>query len=203
MLSGVDLEVDTGAHVALMGASGEGKSTLLTLLGGLEPAQSGEVVVAGQDLRKLGRSEMAAFRSRTVGFVFQHFGLLEALTAFANIELPLSIARRPRLERERRVRELLDEVGLSDRARHLPGRLSGGEQQRVAVARAVANEPALILADEPTGNLDEANADRVLGLLESSRRDRGCTLVVVTHDRNVARRADVVFRLSDGKLSAA
>src|SRR5205085_9375700 len=139
VLSGVDLDVEAGSHVALMGASGEGKSTLLSLLGGLEPALAGELHVAGHDLRTLSRKEMASFRSRTVGFVFQHFGLLEALTAAGNVELPLSIARRPAAERERQVGLLLDQVGLGDRARHLPGRLSGGEQQRVAVARAVAN----------------------------------------------------------------
>ena len=203
VLRGLDLEVGPGRYVALAGDSGEGKSTLLALLGGLQRVQSGELVVGGHDLRRLRASDMALFRSRTVGFVFQHHGLLESLTARENVALAMSLAGHRQADSERRALGLLAQVGLSDRADHLPGRLSGGERQRVAVARAMANQPALILADEPTGNLDERNAGRVLDLLEAAWLQQGATLVIVTHDRSIAERAETRLQLHEGRLKAA
>ena len=200
VLSGLDLTVEPGGYVALVGASGVGKSTLLSVLGGLEAPQAGSVVVDGADLGGLSRSQLAAFRRETVGFVFQHFGLLEALTAAENVELACSLARVAPAARRRRAAELLDAVGLGDRTRHRPVELSGGERQRVAIARALANGPRLVLADEPTGNLDEESSAHVIELLEHLPADQGCTLVVVTHDRRVAERATQHFRLVDGRL---
>ncbi|MEP7104504.1 MAG: ABC transporter ATP-binding protein, partial [Chloroflexota bacterium] len=162
VLGGLDLDVEPGSFVALVGASGAGKTTLLAILGGLEPVQSGRVVVGGQDLATLGSAGLARHRRRTVGFVFQHFGLMEALTARENVELALTFAGAPRRTRRGRALELLDDVGLAGRADHLPGRLSGGEQQRVGIARALANRRPLLLADEPTGNLDRRTGDSVL-----------------------------------------
>jgi lipoprotein-releasing system ATP-binding protein len=199
----VDLTIERGRHVALTGESGQGKTTLLALLGGLLRPQSGEILIAGQDLRRLPADAMARFRSRTVGFVFQHHGLLEGLTALENVTLAMQLAGASRSECRRRAHELLEEVGLAGRMDHLPGRLSGGERQRVALARALANRPAVILADEPTGNLDESNGERVLGLLEQARRDYGSTLLIVTHDRTVAARAERRHRLEGGRLRAA
>ncbi|HEV3225492.1 MAG TPA: ABC transporter ATP-binding protein, partial [Acidimicrobiales bacterium] len=154
ILDNLHLDVEPGDHVALVGPSGAGKSTLLALLGGLEPPQSGAVIVDGQDLATLSGDGLAEFRRRTVGFVFQHFGLLDTLTAAENIELAAMLDGAGRRHRRRRALELLDAVGLAERATHQPGQLSGGERQRVAIARALANRPRLLLADEPTGNLD-------------------------------------------------
>ncbi|HEY5153849.1 MAG TPA: ABC transporter ATP-binding protein [Acidimicrobiales bacterium] len=199
VLDGLDLDVAAGGYVALVGASGAGKSTLLSVIGGLESAQAGTVVVGGQDLGGLNRSELARFRRETVGFVFQHFGLLEALTAAENIELACSLARMAPAVRRAKVRGLLDAVDLGDRARHRPVELSGGERQRVAIARALANGPSLVLADEPTGNLDDASTNRVVTLLESLPADHGCTLVLVTHDLAIAERAPRRVRLRGGR----
>ena len=200
VLDGVDLQVAPGEHVALLGASGAGKSTLLAILGGLETPQEGHVEVDGRDLAHLSRSELAAFRRETVGFVFQHFGLLDALTAAENVEVAGSLARVPPAERRRRSADLLEAVGLADRARHRPVELSGGERQRVAIARALANRPRLVLADEPTGNLDDESTTRVVDLLASLPDGHDCTLVVVTHDRGVAGRAGRRLRLGGGRL---
>jgi putative ABC transport system ATP-binding protein len=203
VLADVSLDVAAGAFVSLMGASGTGKSTLLALLGGLERPQSGSVEVAGRNLGHLGGDELASHRGRTVGFVFQHFGLLEALTARENIELGLALGGADRAQRRARARELLDEVGLAHRAEHLPGRLSGGEQQRVAIARALANRPRVLLADEPTGNLDRAAGDHVLGLLAAAACRSGCAVVLVTHDDRAAARAEWRLLLESGRLRAA
>jgi len=200
VLDGLDLSVAAGGYVALSGRSGAGKSTLLSVLGGLERPQRGQVDVGGHDLDALHGDEMAAFRRTTVGFVFQHFGLLGALTASENVELALTLAGARRDRRRERAAELLDAVGLTGRARHRPLALSGGELQRVAIARALANEPRLVLADEPTGNLDEDSTERVLDLLEAVTAARGCTLIVVTHNRAVAARAHVRHRLDGGIL---
>ncbi len=200
VLAGLDLIVEAGAHVALTGASGSGKSTLLCLLGGLEAPQRGSVVVGGRDLAALSRSDLAAFRRETVGFVFQHFGLLEALTAAENIELACALAGVSPADRRRRASTLLDAVDLGDRAGHRPIELSGGERQRVAIARALANEPELILADEPTGNLDDTSTHRVMSLLEALPADHGCTLVIVTHDSTIADRAERRLDLVGGRL---
>jgi len=201
VLDGLDLTVEAGSHVALTGASGSGKSTLLCILGGLEPPQEGSVSVGDQDLAGLSRSDLAAFRRETVGFVFQHFGLLEALTAAENIELAGALAGARPADRRRRAVALLDAVDLGDRAGHRPIELSGGERQRVAIARALANSPSVILADEPTGNLDQTSTDRVVALLERLPADHGCTLLIVTHDQAIAARAERQLHLAGGRLA--
>lgn len=200
VLADVDLRLDAGEHLAVMGPSGAGKSTLLALIGGLDAVQSGSIRVGDQLVERLRGAELAAYRRRTVGFVFQHFGLLEALSARENVELAMALAGVPPAGRRRRAAELLERVGLADRAGHQPGALSGGERQRVAIARALANEPALLLADEPTGNLDEDTAEQVLNLLTEVRAETGCTMIVVTHNPEVANRADSRVRLSRGRL---
>lgn len=201
VLDGIDLDIEAGDHVALTGPSGAGKSTLLSVLGGLEAPQAGSVVVGGLDLLGLAGDELAAYRRDTVGFVFQHFGLLETLTALENVELAGTLTGSRPAARRARALELLDAVGVVDRARHRPLQLSGGERQRVAIARALANSPRLVLADEPTGNLDDAAALAVVELLESLPRLHGCTLVVVTHNRSVAARARRRLVLTDGRLA--
>jgi putative ABC transport system ATP-binding protein len=198
-LNGIELEIPAGGYVALTGPSGAGKSTLLSLIGGLERPQSGSLRVGDHDLVHLAGDALAAYRRRTVGFVFQHFGLLDLLSARENIELAAALSTTSRHRRSLAL-TLLDEVGLADRADHRPGQLSGGERQRVAIARALVNDPSLILADEPTGNLDAESAMRILELLERLHVDRGCTVVVVTHNEAVAQRADRRHRLEDGRL---
>jgi putative ABC transport system ATP-binding protein len=202
VLRGVDLDVPAGSHVALRGPSGAGKSTLLSLIGGLEPPQDGTLTVGGAELHGLQGGRLADFRRSTVGFVFQHFGLVDVLTARENVALALSLARVPPAQRRARADVLLDAVGLRERASHRPPQLSGGERQRVAIARALANQPRLLLADEPTGNLDEESTQRILDLLDAVRREHRCTLVVVTHEPAVAERADSVLRLRDGRIAA-
>jgi len=203
VLRGVDLDVEGGGHLALTGRSGAGKSTLLALVGGLERPQQGELRVDGEDLSLLRGDALSGYRRRTVGFVFQHFGLVQVLTARENLELALSLAGVPRAARATRADALLAEVGLEGRAGHRPGELSGGEQQRVAIARALAHRPRLLLADEPTGNLDEEASAMVLELLERLRAESGCTLVVVTHNPAVAARAPRRARLDDGMVRIA
>jgi putative ABC transport system ATP-binding protein len=203
VLRGVDLDIEAGGHVALTGSSGAGKSTLLALVGGLERPQRGELRVDGEELSRLRGGALSAYRRRTVGFVFQHFGLVQVLTARENLELALALAGLPRPARAARAAALLDQVGLSARADHRPAQLSGGEQQRVAIARALANRPRLLLADEPTGNLDDVASARVLDLLDQMRVERGCTLVVVTHNHAVAERAPRRVRLDGGLLRAS
>jgi putative ABC transport system ATP-binding protein len=203
VLTGLDLDLPAGGYLALMGSSGAGKSTALALIGGLERAREGTVAVGGQDLSQLAGDALADYRRRTGGFVFQHFGLLDTLTARENVELAMALDGLRRADRGARARELLDAVGLAARAGHRPSALSGGERQRVAIARALANRPRLLLADEPTGNLDAAAADVVLDLLASLRTERGCSLLVVTHNPLVARRADTVRELARGRLVAS
>lgn len=200
-LRGVSLEVARGERVALLGKSGSGKSTLLNLLGGLDRPTSGGLVVGGRDLGSLSRRELARFRSSTVGMVFQSFNLIPSRSAIENVELPMIFAGRPAVERRAAAREALESVGLGERLHHRPAELSGGECQRVAVARALAGSPEVLLADEPTGNLDSATAREVMGLiLEHVRRD-GATLVLVTHDEELAASSTGrVLRLQDGRL---
>jgi len=203
VLSSLDLVLDAGDRVAIAGRSGAGKSTLLALLGGLERLQGGELEIAGVDVGRLDHDELAAFRRETVGFVFQHFGLLDSLSAIENVELAMIVAAAPRGARRQRAHDLLDRVGLGDRVDHVPASLSGGERQRVAIARAVANDPRLLLADEPTGNLDEETAAVVLDMLDAFTDDLGCTFLVVTHDEHVSGRADRHLVLEHGSLISA
>ncbi|MGV9772847.1 ABC transporter ATP-binding protein [Streptosporangium sp. NPDC003464] len=193
----VDLEVPQGQMLAVMGPSGCGKSTLLHLLGGLERPTDGEVWVAGRRIDTLSERALARMRRRSVGFVFQAFHLVEELSAAENVELPALLAGRSRRQARRRASLLLDQVGLTDRARHLPSRLSGGQRQRVAIARALANDPLVVLADEPTGNLDTAATLDVLRIFEELR-SAGQTFVIVTHDERVAATADRLVSMRDG-----
>jgi putative ABC transport system ATP-binding protein len=202
VLVDVTFTVPRDGYAALVGPSGAGKTTLLSLIGGLEPVQSGTLEVGGQDVAALEGDGLAAYRRSTVGFIFQNFGLLEALTAAENVELAATLAGDRAAERQRRTAELLDAVGMSPRAAHRPGALSGGERQRVAIARALVNSPRLILADEPTGNLDADTSDEVMHLLESLHRDRGCTLMLVTHDRTLAARAAQQLVLDRGRITS-
>jgi ABC-type lipoprotein export system ATPase subunit len=202
VLADVGLGLLRGEHLAITGPSGAGKSTLLALVGGLDVVQAGSVQVGDHLVQRLRGRELATYRRRIVGFVFQHFGLLEALTASENVELAMAFGGLPRAARRRRAGDLLERVGLAERAAHVPAALSGGERQRVAIARAIANRPALLLADEPTGNLDEDTAGQVLDLLSDVRRETGCTMIVVTHNPEVAARADRRVRLSRGRLVA-
>jgi putative ABC transport system ATP-binding protein len=202
VLDGVDLTVEAGELVVLLGRSGSGKSTLLHLISGIDLPDRGRVEVNGLDLTALSERERTLFRRHHVGFVFQFFHLLPTLTVLENLLLPLELAGRDDAAGRRRAHELLDEVGLADRAGDFPDRLSGGEQQRVAVARALVHDPLLLLADEPTGNLDAETGERVLELLDRLTRRAGKTLVVVTHSRRVAALADRVYRIEDGRLAS-
>ena len=200
MLNEVSFVIESGSYVSLVGPSGSGKSTLLALLGGLEPPQSGRVTVNGIDVGSLSGNELADYRRKSIGFVFQHFGLLEACTAQENVELALALSGTAPSRRRLRATALLEDVGLAGRLHHRPTELSGGERQRVAIARAIANDPGLILADEPTGNLDLEAAETVAQLLESLRSERGCTVLVVTHNPAIAEHADIHFTLDRGCL---
>jgi len=197
----VDLDVDAGEFVSVMGPSGCGKSTLLHLLGGLDRPDSGRLFLVGERVDRLSESEWAVFRRRNVGFVFQAFHLVDELTAVENVELPALLLGEPRRGARRRATELLERVGVADRAGHLPDGLSGGEKQRVAVARALVNEPPLVLADEPTGNLDSRATGQILQLL-TELRDASRTLLVVTHDARVASTADRLLTMRDGAIVA-
>jgi putative ABC transport system ATP-binding protein len=200
-VDGIDLEIGRGEAVALVGPSGSGKSTLLNLLGGLDRPTSGEIWVDGENIAKAPARRLVLHRRERVGFVFQSFNLLPHRTALENVEVPLTIAGLPRAERRERARQLLERVGLGARTTHRPNQLSGGEQQRVAIARSLANEPSILLADEPTGNLDSATGEEVLSLLLDLNAG-GLTLIIVTHDASVASVADRIVRLRDGKVVA-
>lgn len=200
VLDGLDIEIPSAGYVALLGRSGAGKSTLLSLVGGLDVPQQGVLRVGTVNVSELRGRRLAAFRRETVGFIFQHFGLVDVLTARQNVELATALARMPRRLRASRVEAVLEAVGLSERAGHPPSALSGGERQRVAIARALVNRPRLLLADEPTGNLDRQTAERVLHLIEALRVESGCTLVVVTHNSEIASRADAQLHLVEGRL---
>jgi putative ABC transport system ATP-binding protein len=201
-LRGVDLEIREGAFVAIVGPSGCGKSTLLNLIAGIDDPTSGEIELLGRSLRTLGEGARSALRLREVGFIFQRFHLLAVLTAAENVELPMAEAGVPRAERRRRARELLEYVGLGERLHHRPPHLSGGEQQRVAIARALANRPRLLLADEPTGELDGRTGQEIIRLFERLNQEQGTTLVTVTHDSSVAARAGRVVEMRDGQVVA-
>lgn len=203
VLNDVDVQVPAGTFCTLEGPSGAGKSTMLGLLGGLRRPPAGTVVVGGMDVGALGSTELAAYRRSTVGFVFQHFGLLEALTAQENVEFALTLAGAGRRRRRTRARELLDAVGLAARSRHRPAQLSGGERQRVGIGRSLANEPRLLLVDEPTGNLDDATSRLIIDLLVGLQDERAFTMVLVTHDASIAERAPVRLHLRGGRLLPA
>lgn len=198
-LRGVDLQVQRGAFWALMGPSGSGKSTLLYLLGGLDRPTTGTITVDGQNLTALDENALAVYRRRTVGFIFQSFNLIASLTALENVAFPMRFARVPRRERARRAQELLERVGLGDRLYHRPTELSGGQQQRVAVARSLVNEPSLILADEPTGNLDSQSGHSIMNLLAELHQG-GRTIVVVTHDPRMANYTTETVHMLDGRI---
>jgi len=200
VLDGLDLEVAAGERLAITGASGVGKSTLLHVLGTLDRADQGRLEVAGRDVLALSEAERCAFRNRTLGFVFQFHHLLPEFTALENVAMPLLVARRPEREAHAAAAKLLAEVGLTERASHRPGMLSGGEQQRVAVARALAGSPRLLLADEPTGDLDAGTGERLFELVAELSRARGLTVVIVTHNQALARACDRVLRLESGRL---
>jgi putative ABC transport system ATP-binding protein len=202
-LRGVDLDVGAGELVVIMGPSGSGKSTLLNLLGALDTPTSGEVAIDGQRLSGMDDAARTALRRHRIGFVFQQFHLVDHLTALENVALPLLTARRPRAERADRAAAMLATVGLADKGGRLPSELSGGEQQRVAVARALVHEPVLVLADEPTGNLDSDTGAEVIALLSNTRHAGGHAVVVVTHDPAIASVADRVIRLRDGRIESA
>jgi predicted ABC-type transport system involved in lysophospholipase L1 biosynthesis ATPase subunit len=202
-LRGVSLEVRRGERVALLGKSGSGKSTLLNILAGLDRPSSGSVRVCGLDLSRMSPADLARHRLTAVGMVFQAFHLVGSRTALENVELPMVFAGRPPRERRAAARQALEAVGLGHRLRHRPGELSGGEQQRVAIARALVNRPAVLLADEPTGNLDTATAAEIVAVLTAHADAHGATFVLVTHDEDLARRcADRIVRLKDGQLLA-
>jgi lipoprotein-releasing system ATP-binding protein len=200
VLRGLSLEVEKGEMVAVVGESGAGKSTLLHLLGGLDRPDSGSILLAGRELSRLGLVEAAALRNREVGYVFQFHHLLPEFTAEENALLPCLIRREPMAEARRRARALLEELGLSERARHRPAELSGGEQQRLALARALIGRPAVLLADEPTGNLDFRTSETVFGIIREAVSRRGTATVLVTHSERLARRCDRVCVMEDGAL---
>ena len=201
----ISLDVGTGEFLALLGASGSGKSTLLNLMAGLDRPTSGSILALGRDLAGMSSEELATHRNRTVGMIFQSFQLLPRMTLEENVELPLRLAEVPRAERPARVREALERVGLAGRTRHRPPELSGGEQQRGAIARALINQPMILLADEPTGNLDSKTGEEIMSLIAEIHRPssgQGRTIVMVTHERALAERyADRIVTLSDGTIS--
>ena len=198
-LRGVTVDIQSGEYVAVMGPSGSGKSTLMHIVGCLDVPTGGSYHLAGEDVGSMSEDELADVRNRRIGFVFQQFNLLPSMTALRNVELPLAYAGVPKAERHQRARTALERVGLGDRVEHRPGELSGGQQQRVAVARALVTEPDLILADEPTGNLDSASTADVLELLQELH-DAGRTIVLITHEADVAAQAARVVRLRDGQV---
>ncbi len=196
----LNLRLRQGAHVALMGSSGSGKSTLLNIIGLLDRPDSGKYLLDGTDTASLSVRERAILRRHKIGFIFQSFHLIPRLTAAQNVELPLMLAGEEPENRRQRVNQVLQSIGLEDRAQHRPDQLSGGQRQRVAIARAIIMQPELILADEPTGNLDHKSGESVLDILDDLN-SKGISVIVVTHDPHVARRADKVFKMSDGNLS--
>lgn len=199
-LSNINLSIEQGEFIAITGPSGSGKSTLLHMLGCIDKPTAGSVFIKEINVSSMNGNAIRKLRLRELGFVFQHFYLLPVLTAYENIELPMKEAGLPKKERKKRIMELLDAVGLNDRANHRPGQLSGGEQQRIAIARALSNDPSIILADEPTGELDSANGRMILELLVRINREYGKTIIVVTHDDSLARRATRIIKIHDGRI---
>jgi len=200
VLQDINLEIPEGEFLALMGPSGSGKSTLLNLMAGIDRPSTGSVKVAGAELANLGDSELARWRSDSIGFIFQFYNLMPVLNAFENVELPLLLTKLSSSERRQQVETALSIVGLSDRMKHYPNQLSGGQEQRVAIARAVASDPTLILADEPTGDLDKQSAEDVLELLSRLNKEFGKTIIMVTHDPRAAESANLTHHLDKGEL---
>ena len=198
-LRGVNLKVESGDFLAIVGPSGSGKSTLLNLIGVLDKPTEGKVLIDGVDVSALNDDQLAELRRR-IGFVFQFFNLIPRLTASENVELPLTINGINKRERKEKTRELLKAIGLSERAGHNPAELSGGEQQRVAIARALANSPRFLLLDEPTGNIDSKTAEMLISLLKTLNEERGVTIIIITHDQNIAKQAKHVVHLLDGRM---
>ena len=199
-LDGLELDVPSGEFLALMGPSGSGKTTLLNLIAGIDTPTAGSLVIDGVDIATLGRSRLAAWRSRHVGYIFQLYNLVPVLTAFENVELPLLLHPMSRAQRRSRVLESLDLVGIGDRADHFPRQLSGGQEQRVAIARAIATNPPILVADEPTGDLDKPSAHAIMALLQQLNSEMGRTIIMVTHDPHCAEYARGAVRLDKGRL---
>jgi putative ABC transport system ATP-binding protein len=200
VLQGINLEIPQGDFLALMGPSGSGKTTLLNLVGGLDRPTSGSIEVAGEPISKLSDGQLAKWRARHVGFIFQFYNLLPVLTAERNVELPLLLTKLSKAERMRHVATALGVVGLADRAKHYPRQLSGGQEQRVGIARAIVTDPTLLLCDEPTGDLDRKSGDEILDLLQALNREHGKTIIMVTHDPHAATCARRVLHLEKGEL---
>ena len=198
VLSNINMEVPEGEFLALMGPSGSGKTTLLNLIGGIDSPSAGSVVIGGKEISKFGQSALAKWRSDNVGFIFQFYNLIPVLTAFENVELPLLLTNFSKAERKKRVEFALGVVGLGDRIKHYPKQLSGGQEQRVAIARAIVTDPTIIVADEPTGDLDKTSADEILTLMERLNKEFKKTIVMVTHDPNAAERAHLTKHLDKG-----
>jgi putative ABC transport system ATP-binding protein len=203
VLQGVNLEIPRGEFLALMGPSGSGKTTLLNLIGGLDTPTEGRIEVGGVDISRMGGAALARWRSQNIGFVFQLYNLLPVLTAERNVELPLLLTKLSKAQRRKHVEIALRVVGLSDRAKHYPRQLSGGQEQRVGIARAIVTDPALLLCDEPTGDLDRKAGDEILDLLQALNREHGKTIIMVTHDPHAAERATQVLHLEKGLLMEA
>ncbi len=201
VLSNLDLEVREGEFLALMGPSGSGKSTLLNLIGGLDRATSGSVEIGGERIDQLSDRQLAAWRARHVGFVFQFYNLMPALNAERNVELPLLLTHLSKAQRKEHVKTALDVVGLTHRVKHYPRTLSGGEQQRVGIARGIVTDPTILLCDEPTGDLDRKSGDEILSLLQALNKDHGKTIIMVTHDPHASARASRTVHLDKGQLS--
>lgn len=201
-LNELDLKVQRSEFVALMGPSGSGKTTLLNLIAGIDSPTRGTLVIDGVDIAKLSRNKLAAWRSEHVGYIFQLYNLVPVLTAFENVELPLLLHKLPRQERRRRVEKALDEVGIADRAGHYPRQMSGGQEQRVAIARAMVTNPTIIVADEPTGDLDKASAASIMQLMQRVNREQGRTIIMVTHDPGTTKYAGRTLHLDSGVLVA-
>lgn len=200
VLNGMNLELEAGGYLALMGPSGSGKTTLLNLIAGLDRPTSGEVIVCGQDLSRATEGELSRWRARYIGFIFQMYNLIPVLTAYENVELPLTLTSLSRRERDEHVKAALEVVGLSERMDHYPRQLSGGQEQRVAIARAIVTDPSLLVADEPTGDLDAKSAGEILDLMQRLNTEFQKTIVMVTHDPGAAARAKRVLHLEKGVL---
>ena len=200
-LRNVSMAMEKGEFIALMGPSGSGKTTLLNLIGALDKPSKGKIFIDGKDLTTLNESDLTDLRRETIGFIFQFYNLIPVLSAFENVELPMLIAGKPKKEREKRAMQLLEMVGLGDRVNHKPDELSGGEQQRVTIARALANGPSLVLADEPTGDLDSKTGMEVMHALLDTSKNQGATVIIVTHDPAVANLVQKVFTMRDGAIT--